>query len=110
MAVVPPTPGPVAELPQIDKVGHASGYFVFGLLLALTILRQRVSAAQSTLLVTGLIAVAYGALLEGLQGVLPDREMDLFDLGADAAGAFGGAALALWLSRASNMPASGKVY
>jgi len=106
----PPQLEPVIEVPQIDKIGHGIGYFVFGLLLILALLRSQRGSSWRWLMTAGLVAVAYGGLMEAFQGLVPDREMDLVDLGADALGAFGGAALGLRIQQASRLDAAAKVY
>ncbi len=76
-----------------DKVAHVAAYAVLGLLL-----RWALPASSPGLpaVVTVLAVVAYGALLEGLQGLLPWRQAEWWDLGADTLGALVGVILGGW--------------
>lgn len=76
-----------------DKVAHVAAYAVLGLLL-----RWALPASSPALpaAVTVLAVVAYGALLEALQGLLPGRQAEWWDLGANTLGAVVGALLGGW--------------
>jgi len=79
-----------------DKVAHIAAYAVLGVLLrwALPASPPGFSAAA-----TVLAAVTYGALLEALQGLLPWREAEWWDLGANTLGAVVGVLLGGWRAR-----------
>lgn len=83
---VPPT-GVDLALPHLDKAGHFGGYAALGAWGALLCTRPR----QVWALVVGL--AAYGACIEGLQGLVPWRSADGWDAVANALGAGTGAAL-----------------
>jgi len=87
------------DLPKgfTDKVAHLLLYCGLGFLLARALaggLGQRVPAWVPPLVV--LLSVAYGVSDEVHQFFVPNRQFDLLDLAADAAGAALGAG-ALWL-------------
>lgn len=73
-----------------DKAQHALGY---ALLAGLLMAAQR----RPRPLVAGVVVLAIGAVLEGLQALTPDRSADVIDLVANAIGiAVACGAVALW--------------
>lgn len=88
------------DLPEAltDKVGHLLLYCGFGFLLARALvggLGQKVPLWVPPLVV--LLSVAYGLSDEVHQLFVPNRQFDLLDLAADAAGsALGAGALWAW--------------
>lgn len=73
------------DVPQLDKLFHVGEYLVFAWLL----LRAKTKPQPAWM-----VAVAYGALIEGIQGFLPWRSASWWDVGANALGATAG----VWLS------------
>ncbi len=67
-----------------DKVVHFAAYAVLALLLRRAL---RASAVGAPAVAAVLAAVAYGALIEAIQSLLPWRRAEWWDLGADALGA-----------------------
>jgi hypothetical protein len=86
-----PVPGPLDEATHLDKVVHFGVFLVFALLWHL----DRGSTASRTLLVS----IAFAGGIELLQGLLPYRDSDWWDMVAGAAGGGIGAAGVLWKSR-----------
>jgi VanZ family protein len=85
--VVPPHGGGV----WTDKTDHLAAFVVFEVLVARALRAQQgLWRAHAGAVV---IAAVYGALLEGWQGLLPWRSMELLDWVADACGALLGAAI-----------------
>jgi VanZ family protein len=91
---------PHVNIPHLDKVVHFFYYFVFALLVA------RASRHQSrfddlrrfSLVLSFLLATAYGVSDEVHQLFVPDRTADPQDLLADMAGAMAAVAV-LWIYR-----------
>lgn len=75
----------------LDKAVHCSVFLGFALLLHLD--------TASTAVRTLLAALAFAAIIEILQWILPYRDGDWWDLAAGAAGGAIGAALVLWSAR-----------
>lgn len=73
-----PQPGGVDWFEHADKLRHAGAFLV------LWVLSRRSSGAASGLLMAALLA--YGVLIEVLQGFSPDREPSAADVLADAVG------------------------
>jgi VanZ family protein len=93
--------GPGVPLPpgrNWDKVLHAGAYAVLAALAAWALTRGRLRAATwPVLLAACLISVLYGATDEFHQSFVPGRDADVFDLFADALGAFAAAgAIRAW--------------
>lgn len=82
-----PAPAAIGAVPFGDKIGHAAGFAV--LVLWYGQIYDR--GADRLRCVAG--AIAFGALIELLQALVPYRSADLFDLGADALGAVLGLSL-----------------
>ena len=80
-SVTAPLPG-AGIIP--DKVVHVAAYAVLAFLLRRGLLASPVTAPA---VVAVLAAVAYGALVEGIQSILPWRRAEWWDLGANALGA-----------------------
>lgn len=87
------TPDPPGRGLLPDKFAHLAAYAVLGLLL-----RWALPASSPGLpaAVTVLAVVAYGAVLEALQGLLPGRQAEWLDLGANTLGAVVGVLLGGW--------------
>ncbi len=95
-------PSNMADLPEwvprwlhfqaLDKVIHAFLFLGTGLLLARSLRRFR--GLWKPLLVAFLLAAAYGAATEVAQGLFTDRDAEVLDAVADAAGAAVGVLLA----------------
>ncbi len=79
---------------HLDKLVHVCEYLLFAWLLANALQASEVNGPRPAR-VAFLLATAYGAFLELLQGFVPWRSMDLLDAAVNAAGAAAGA----WLSR-----------
>lgn len=100
---------PVLRLPEdvafADKWGHMLAYLLLGAMLAVNLLRD--DKKMKTLLLVGLIVpVAYGGLLELLQGAFCyPRTASWFDWLADIIGTIIGVSViaGIWSWRRSNM-------
>lgn len=91
-SVTRPSPGApdvVFGVP-LDKVLHALAYAGFAALLAYALLPPGAPLSARTLALVVVVAVAFGAGVELLQGALPYRSMSLADAAADLAGAVAG--------------------
>ena len=93
--------GPGVELPpgrNLDKLLHFGAYSVLALLSAWALTRGRLRAATSPVLLAAcLITILYGGTDEFHQSFVPGRDADVFDLVADALGAFAAAgAIRAW--------------
>jgi VanZ family protein len=86
--LVPVPAGPLDGATHLDKVIHFSIFLAFALFWHL----DSASGAARTLLATLLFAGA----IEVLQGLLPYRDSDWWDLAAGAAGGVIGAVVVLW--------------
>lgn len=86
-----------ALLEPWDKVGHLVIYSIFALLGCRIIANPR----QFIYLCVGI--ATYSGLLEVAQSFVPGRVMSFYDLLANIAGVFLGAAMAKWLFRAKNI-------
>lgn len=71
------------------NLGHAVLFGVEALLVGAALRPGRVAALSGRWLAAALIATAYGALMEWLQGALTTRQPSLLDVATNAAGAFG---------------------
>ena len=89
--LVPVPGGALTESAYLDKVVHFGVFLIFAVLFHLV----RTPGARSVLVVT----VVFAAAIEVLQGLVPYRDGDWYDLAAGAAGGCAGAALILWQSR-----------
>ena len=82
-AVGPPNP--------ITTTGHFVAYAALAFVLAVALSGWR--PTQRALVVTFVLAVALGAVVEVLQGPIPYRDASLLDLAVDAGGAAAGLAV-----------------
>jgi VanZ family protein len=89
--LVPVPAAPLDRATHLDKVIHFSIFLAFALFWHL----DSASGAARTLLTTMLFAGA----IEGLQGLLPYRDSDWWDLAAGVAGGVVGALIVLWAAR-----------
>jgi VanZ family protein len=90
-------PGPLGDLPSVDKIEHACEYFVLGLLLALCFQRTpSVGPNWQSLALGLLIGIIYGFSDELHQTFVSGRSADLLDLLADTAGVTFGCLVAAW--------------
>jgi VanZ family protein len=101
LALFTASSGPGVALPpgrNWDKVLHAGAFGVLALLSAWALTRGRLRAATwPVLLAACLVAILYGATDEFHQSFVPGRDADVFDLVADALGAFAAAgAIRAW--------------
>ncbi len=81
------------DAPGVDKLVHAALFFVLAVLLARSFLALGWPRA---VLVAVVVATAYGAGLEVVQGLFTDRAAEFWDAAADLAGAATPAALVGW--------------
>jgi VanZ family protein len=89
--LVPVPAGPLDRATHLDKVIHFSIFLAFALFWHL----DSSSGAARTLLATLLFAGA----IEVLQGLLPYRDSDWWDLAAGAVGGVVGAVIIFWTAR-----------
>jgi len=107
VALLPSDVVPTIDGAHADKVQHLIVWLVLAIVLWPAVRRGfpgRSRGARAA--ITFVILVAYGALVELLQGLVPHRQMDLLDLAADAVGAALGCVLmAGWeVARAKSPP------
>ena len=95
-------PNPFPFLPSgllsHDKLLHALAYGVLGALAAVALASGRLRIGRAVA-AAALLATAYGATDEWHQSHVPNRDADVYDLVADAAGGLAGAALAVVILR-----------
>ena len=85
------TPGkyvPSYSLFSYDKLGHAGIFFIQALLLMLLFDHIKEWGFWRSVITGMLISMTYGFIIEGIQGMIPDRSMDIFDAIANIAGSF----------------------
>ena len=82
-----PTRGLPPLIPHADKVAHFIIYGILALLLYRAFRTERRVGALAAVLLSVLIASAYGALDEFHQSFVPSRSTDVFDWMADTLGA-----------------------
>jgi VanZ family protein len=80
------TPMPVEDIPLLDKWEHAFAYMVLALCLAGDSYRARVST-RVIYMVSIVLPVVYGGLIELIQPYFPPRTCELGDWLADCIGA-----------------------
>lgn len=75
-------------IPQLDKVVHACLFFVFTWLWAKSIAADKFQFSfKKQIIVIAILATLYGIALEFVQ-LYVGRDFDVWDMAADAAGAF----------------------
>ena len=84
LAVLPPTPG--ISVGYLDKLAHLCEYALFAWCLRRAAHASAFSRSSELLLALG-FSIAYGALLEGIQGVLGYRSAEWGDVIANTVGA-----------------------
>lgn len=92
LAVLPPSPG--VAVGQLDKLAHLCEYALFAWCLRRAARASAFSRSSELLLALG-FSITYGALLEGVQGLLGYRSAEWGDIMANAIGAL----LGTWLTR-----------
>jgi VanZ family protein len=97
---------PVPDIPappklNADKLFHAAVYAFLAFVLASGFYRQYrfPSLGRHAVKSAFLFAMFYGAFIELVQGALPYRSMDIFDLLANTAGALAGSLIYYFLFR-----------
>jgi VanZ family protein len=96
-------PGPLDDLPSVDKIEHAGEYFVLGLLLALCFQRTPSMGPNWQSLALGLlIGIIYGFSDELHQSFVSGRSSDLLDLLADSTGVTFGCLFGAWVEGRSS--------
>jgi VanZ family protein len=98
--LLPVPGGALPEKTHLDKVVHFSVFLVFAILFHC----DQSAGARSALLVS----VAFAAAIEVLQGLVPYRDADWYDLAAGAAGGTLGAALVFWHARKGEAASNSK--
>jgi VanZ family protein len=93
---------PKIGFPNIDKFFHFVEYFILGALLVRAFANSSDNANfRSMLLLSLIIAFAYGALDEFHQRFVPGRSPDIFDLFSDIIGSLSGSLLSMYKERKS---------
>ena len=90
------------EIPNFDKLVHAGIFFVLILLIVRGFLLQTIfiKLRQFAKLISFVICVVYGGLLEIMQGTLcQGRTADMFDFFADSFGVAAGLLLYNWIEK-----------
>jgi len=84
------TPGeyvPSYSLFSYDKLGHAGIFCIQAVLLIATFTIYGRNSTSS--IISGMvISIVYGFIIEGIQGLIPGRSMDMYDALANIAGSF----------------------
>ena len=93
---------PKIKLPYIDKIVHFGIFFVQSVLLSLLFNFQTKKSYFMIILLSTLMAFAYGGIIEILQNNVFNRTGDVYDLIADILGGFAGAILYPTLLRRYN--------
>ena len=91
---------PQFKIPHLDKAVHFVMFFTLAFLIyrALVVARNSLKPLAKQIAFIALFCLSYGALMEFLQGTyFNERDSDVFDWFADAAGTFTG----LWLASTS---------
>lgn len=91
LCTMPSSGLPQIKIPHIDKVVHFSFFFVQSVLISLLFNFQTRKSYVQIILLSTLLAFAYGGLIEILQGKFFGRSGDVYDLVADILGGFFGA-------------------
>jgi VanZ family protein len=92
-------PGPLDNLPSVDKIEHACEYLVLGFLLALCFQRTPSIGPNWQSLALGLlIGIIYAFSDEFHQSFVSGRSSDLLDLLADTTGVAFGCLVGAWVS------------
>ncbi len=94
---------PSLKIPHIDKVVHFGFFFIQSVLLSLLFNFQTKKSYFQIILLSTLLAFAYGGLIEILQSEIFNRTGDLYDLIADILGGFTGAMAYPTILRLFNM-------
>ncbi|MCA6078079.1 VanZ family protein [Fulvivirga sedimenti] len=85
------TPGkyvPSYSLFSYDKLGHAGIFCIQSVLLMFTLRHQYNRKIQNSILASMAVTIIYGFIIEAIQGLIPDRSMDIYDAIANIAGSF----------------------
>ncbi len=98
-SVIPVPSGGPAAIPYLDKAVHLCEYFLLAWLLAQA-MRTTSGTPRSIALRAWALASGYGALIEGLQALIPWRSAEVADALANACGA----ALGIWLNQCIRRP------
>ena len=88
---MPPDDIPKVKIQYLDKIAHFGVFFVQSVLLSLLFNFQTRKSYFQIILLSTLLAFAYGGLIEILQSSFFNRTGDLYDLIADILGGFMGA-------------------
>ncbi len=89
--------GPIDDIDIVshqDKIVHFAQYFILAFLTFFALVRGTRRSRDFQLKVTIGAVMAYGIALELLQVLVPERDMSMFDLMANVAGAIVGAYVA----------------
>ncbi len=89
--------GPIEDIDIVshqDKIVHFAQYFILAFLTFFAVVRGTRRSRGFQLKVTIGAVMAYGIALELLQVLVPERDMSMFDLMANVAGAIVGAYVA----------------
>lgn len=87
---------PKIDIPNVDKLFHFVEYFILGALLVRAFANSSdKSNFKLILLLSMLIASAYGILDEFHQRFVPERSPEIFDIFSDIIGSFLGALLSI---------------
>ena len=91
LCTMPPSGIPEVRIPYLDKIAHFGIFFVQSVLLSLLFNFQSRKSYFQIILLSTLLAFAYGGLIEILQSEFFNRTGDFYDLIADILGGFAGA-------------------
>ncbi|MCK5415474.1 MAG: VanZ family protein [Thermoplasmata archaeon] len=92
-----PSLGPIEDIDIVshqDKIVHFAQYFILAFLTFFAVVRGTRRSRDFQLKVTIGAVIAYGIALELLQVLVPERDMSMFDIMANMAGAIVGAYVA----------------
>ncbi len=100
VAALAPSLGPIEDIDIVshqDKLMHFFEYFVLAFLTAFALIRGTKRDREYVARVTFISVAAYGAMLEVLQVLVPERDFSLLDLGINVVGALVGTVAAVHL-------------
>ena len=89
------------NFPGFDKLVHFVLFFIFAILLYVSVFPSGSSSLTRYLpwIISILISMGYGAVIEYFQGYVPGRSSDIHDLLADTVGAISGILALSFLKR-----------
>lgn len=78
------------DIPGLDKVAHVGVFTILSLLGAIGAMKHKTASSlkMNAIFFSLISCIIYGIVLELIQGTVPDREFDLYDILANIGGVF----------------------